>query len=97
LASKIANQLASLARNFSPLTDLFYILGQLFPDLASNNSEQLASLASVLKNVSTHLPMDCFFVVFYEQADFVRVAHPDRKYSQAAEDTCVKLSSLVEK
>jgi hypothetical protein len=34
---------------FSPLTDFFYILGQLFPDLASNNSELLTSLASVLK------------------------------------------------
>ncbi|KAK7477149.1 hypothetical protein BaRGS_00031638 [Batillaria attramentaria] len=29
-------------------------------------------------------------------ADFVRMAHPDRRYSEAAEDTCVKLSSLVE-
>lgn len=25
------------------------------------------------------------------------MAHPDRKFSEAAEDTCVKLSSLVEK
>lgn len=32
-----------------------------------------------------------------DMADFVRVAHPDKKYAEAAEDTCVKLSSLVEK
>lgn len=32
-----------------------------------------------------------------DMADFVRVAHPDRRYAEAAEDTCVKLSSLVEK
>jgi hypothetical protein len=39
LASKNTNPLASLARDFSPLTKLFYILGQLFSDLASNYSE----------------------------------------------------------
>ncbi|KAK7090831.1 mitochondrial intermediate peptidase-like [Littorina saxatilis] len=32
-----------------------------------------------------------------DMADFVRVAHPDRKFAEAAEDTCVKLSSLVER
>ncbi|XP_076453818.1 mitochondrial intermediate peptidase-like [Babylonia areolata] len=32
-----------------------------------------------------------------DMADFIRVAHPDRKFAEAAEDTCVKLSSLVEK
>jgi hypothetical protein len=51
------NPLASLARVFSPLIDSFYIFGQLFSDLPSENTELLASLASVLKNVSTPLQM----------------------------------------
>jgi hypothetical protein len=37
------------------LTDLLYTLGQLFSDLASKNCELLASLASVLRNISTPL------------------------------------------
>jgi hypothetical protein len=49
LASKNANPLVSLARVFFPLTDHFYILGQLFSVLAIENSELLASLVSVLK------------------------------------------------
>jgi hypothetical protein len=40
---------------FFPLTYRFYIFGQLFSDLASENTELLASLASVLKNLSTPL------------------------------------------
>jgi hypothetical protein len=40
---------------FPPLTDPFYIFGQLFSDLASENTELLAKLASVLKNLSTPL------------------------------------------
>jgi hypothetical protein len=60
LASKNINPLASLARIFFPLADPFYIFGQLFSDLASEYSELLASLASVLKNVSTSLL--CVFV-----------------------------------
>jgi hypothetical protein len=45
----------SPARCFSPLTDSFYISGQLFSDLASENSEAglLASLARILKNFHT--------------------------------------------
>jgi hypothetical protein len=38
---------------FSPLTDNFYILAQLFSNLASENFSLLASSASVLKNLST--------------------------------------------
>jgi hypothetical protein len=34
---------------FSPLTDPYYIFGQLFSDLASENAELLASLADALK------------------------------------------------
>jgi hypothetical protein len=44
LASKNTNPLTSLASVFSPLTDNFHILGQLFSDLAS-----------VLENLSTPL------------------------------------------
>jgi hypothetical protein len=45
---KIAvNPLAALVSVSSPFTDFFYIFGQLFSDLASNNTELLASLASV--------------------------------------------------
>jgi hypothetical protein len=55
LARKNTNPLASLAWAFFPLTDPFYILGQLFSDLASKNTELFASLASVLKNLSTPL------------------------------------------
>jgi hypothetical protein len=40
---------------FSYLTDLFYIFDQLFSDLAIENTELLASLASVLKTLSTPL------------------------------------------
>jgi hypothetical protein len=42
-----------------PFTYLFYILGQLFSDLASNNSELLASLVSVLKKLPTHQGTVC--------------------------------------
>jgi hypothetical protein len=51
LAKKNANPLASLAKFFFPLTDHFYNFGQLFSALASENSELLASLASVLKKL----------------------------------------------
>jgi hypothetical protein len=56
LASKNTSSLASLARDFIPfhLTP-FYIFGQLFSVLASKNPGLLASLASVLKNLSTPL------------------------------------------
>jgi hypothetical protein len=49
MAIKNTDQLASL------LIDPFYIFGQFFSDLASENTEILASLASVLKNLSTTL------------------------------------------
>jgi hypothetical protein len=49
LVSKNTNPLARLARFFSPRTDRFYNLGQLFSGLASENSELLGSLASGLK------------------------------------------------
>jgi hypothetical protein len=55
LASKNINPLASPERVFSPLTDSFYSFGQLFSDLASEYFSLLASLASVLKNLSTPL------------------------------------------
>jgi hypothetical protein len=57
LPSKNTNTLASLACFFPPLTYPFYILGQffLFFYLASENTELLASLASVLKNLFTPL------------------------------------------
>jgi hypothetical protein len=42
-------------KGFSTLTYPFYIIGQLFSDLASENTELLASLASVLKNLFTPL------------------------------------------
>jgi uncharacterized protein (DUF849 family) len=55
-ASKNTNLLASLARvSFFTLADPFYIFGQLFSDLASKNTELLARVASVLKNLSTPL------------------------------------------
>jgi hypothetical protein len=41
---------------FPPLTDLFYIFGQLFSDLASDKAELLANLAGVLKTLFTPLP-----------------------------------------
>jgi hypothetical protein len=44
LASKNTNPLTSLVRVYFPLTDPFYIFGQLFSDLASENSELLAKL-----------------------------------------------------
>jgi hypothetical protein len=40
---------------FFPLTAPFYIFGQFFSDLASKNTELLASLANILKNISTPL------------------------------------------
>jgi hypothetical protein len=55
LASKNTNPLASLTSDFPPLTDPFYIFGQLFSVLASENAGLLASLASGEKNVSTPL------------------------------------------
>lgn len=32
-----------------------------------------------------------------DMAEFVRLAHPDRKYSDAAEDACLSISGIVEK
>jgi hypothetical protein len=49
LASKNTKPLASFARVFSSLTCPFYSFGQLFSDLASENTELLASLGSVGK------------------------------------------------
>jgi hypothetical protein len=54
MAGKSSNPLASLGKIFSPVTDPFCIIGH-FSDLASKNTEPLASLASVLKNLSTPL------------------------------------------
>lgn len=39
---------------------------------------------------------DCLCQVA-DMADFVRLTHPDRRFCEAAEDTCIKLSSLVER
>jgi hypothetical protein len=50
----ITNPLASLARIFFSLT-YPYIYGQFFVDLASKNTELLASLANVLKKLFTPL------------------------------------------
>jgi hypothetical protein len=50
LASKNTNPLASLAWFFFyPLLTDFYIFGQLFSDLASENSDILIRLVNVLK------------------------------------------------
>jgi hypothetical protein len=54
LAGKNTNPLASLARFCFPLTAPFYVLGQLFFDLASENFELLASFVSVLKKKLIH-------------------------------------------
>jgi hypothetical protein len=45
---------------FSLLTYPFYISGQLFSDLASENTELLASLGSALKNLFTPLLVSQF-------------------------------------
>jgi hypothetical protein len=50
LASKNTNPLARMARFFSPITDPFYIFGQLFSDMASENAELY-----VLKKLSAPL------------------------------------------
>jgi hypothetical protein len=55
LTSKNTKALASLAIFFCLLSLTYSILGQLFPDLANNSSELLASLASVFENISTPL------------------------------------------
>jgi hypothetical protein len=55
LVSNNTNPLTSQARVSSPLTDPFYIFVQLFSVLANKNTGLLASLARVLKNVSTPL------------------------------------------
>lgn len=31
-----------------------------------------------------------------DMADFVRVAHPDKKYRQAADEACLAVSSIVQ-
>jgi hypothetical protein len=56
------------SKNTSPLTDPFYIFGQLFSVLASENAGLLASLASALKNLSTPL------IVSRTEAAFTMVA-----------------------
>jgi intermediate peptidase len=30
-------------------------------------------------------------------AEFVRIAHPDRKFSEAAENACININALVER
>ena len=32
-----------------------------------------------------------------DMAEFVRVAHPDTKFQQAAENACIAISGMVEK
>jgi hypothetical protein len=55
LASKNTNPVASLASFFFPLIDLSYILASYFSVLVSENTGLLASLVSVLQNLSTPL------------------------------------------
>jgi hypothetical protein len=63
LASKNTNPLAGLASFYFPLSYPFYIFDHLFSDLASKNTELLASLASVLKNLFT--PLRTVFVCVF--------------------------------
>jgi hypothetical protein len=68
-------RVVSLVRGFSPLADHFYIFGQLFSDLASENAEQFASLASVLKNLSTPLHIHTFPFWFIQLKENVSVLY----------------------
>jgi hypothetical protein len=56
LASKKYKPSRKFSQGFFPLAYPFYIFGQLFSVLASKNIGLLASLASVLKTLSTLLP-----------------------------------------
>lgn len=38
-----------------------------------------------------------FFCFFNKQADFIKVAHPDPLYRDAAEKTCIQIGTTVEK
>lgn len=38
-----------------------------------------------------------FIVLIYLQADFIKVAHPDPAYREAAEKTCINIGTVVEK
>jgi hypothetical protein len=51
-------------RFFSPLSDPFYIFGQLFSDLASENTELLASLTTVFQNLITPLSVNVIITFF---------------------------------
>lgn len=35
--------------------------------------------------------------LFLQQADFVKVAHPDQEFREAAERTCIEIGTVVEK
>lgn len=74
----------------------FYILQQKASNQVEKLVEEVVSKHRTRKIVTIFDDLsDCLCQVA-DMADFVRVAHPDRRFSEAAEDTCVKLSSLVE-
>jgi hypothetical protein len=66
LASKNTNPLASLERNFFPLTYPFYSFGQFFSDLASENTELTHQFGECLEKLihtadSVYFPVDCIY------------------------------------
>lgn len=38
-----------------------------------------------------------FNYVLHMQADFVKIAHPDPEFREAAEKTCIEIGTVVEK
>lgn len=43
------------------------------------------------------VPLTLLLLDLFQQADFVKVAHPDSEYRKAAEKTCIEIGTVVEK
>ncbi|XP_013074973.2 mitochondrial intermediate peptidase-like [Biomphalaria glabrata] len=75
----------------------FYLLKQNVESHVSQLIDEATSKNRKLKMVVIFDELSDTLCRVADLADFVRLSHPDQHFAQAAEETCVALSSLVEK
>ncbi|KAH9505407.1 hypothetical protein Btru_057187 [Bulinus truncatus] len=75
----------------------FYLLKQNVENRVGQLIEEATSKKRKLKMVMIFDELSDTLCRVADMADFVRVSHPDHHFAQAAEETCVALSSLVER
>ncbi|KAL7306349.1 hypothetical protein TKK_0001774 [Trichogramma kaykai] len=64
---------------------------QLVEEATNNNGKRSRKMAQIFDELSDTL---CQVA---DMAEFVRIGHPDQKFSQAAENACIAMSNIVEK